>query len=102
MRKGSFGRLVAKGTRTNGNVYFVKDNNEGNCLLEPVCNQTEDIFMIVRTPSTIVKTNDLEDINWAKIIEEQLNLIEESWIVELVPNPVGKNLIEDQWEFINK
>lgn len=33
IKKGSSKRLVAKGIRTIGNVYYVKDNNGSNCML---------------------------------------------------------------------
>lgn len=33
IKKGSFERLVAEGVRTNGNVYYVKDNSGSNCML---------------------------------------------------------------------
>lgn len=37
--KGGTGRLVVEGTRTNGNVYYVKDNSESNYLLAQFCGE---------------------------------------------------------------
>lgn len=78
IREGSYGRLVVEGTRTNGNVYYVKDNKKGNCLLELVYNQTKDVAMILATPTTIIKINISEDKSWKKMVEEELNQTEES------------------------
>lgn len=53
--------------------------------------------------STTIEENDsLEDKDWVKMVEEELNLIEESWTLELIPSSINKNVVEDIWVFMNK
>lgn len=59
-----------KGTRTNDNVHYVKDNNRGNCLLAQVYNQIKDIAMDMDTGTTIIKMNTSQDKSLAKMVEE--------------------------------
>lgn len=80
IRKVGIRRLVTKGMRTNGNVYYAKDNNGSNCLLAQVCGEWNQIEIAPNNKVIIfiVDEEKAPEIKfWIKMVEEDLNQIEE-------------------------
>ena len=46
--------------------------------------------------------NALEDVDWNKSMEEEIEQIEKNKIWSLVPNPEDKNVMGTKWAFRNK
>ena len=60
----------------------------------------EQALISVVEPKNLTKSN--KDDNWIKAMNEELDQIEKNQTQELVPRPLGKNVIGTKWIFKNK
>ena len=82
---------------------IIGDKSAGVQTRRQLAEQTEEVYLAMLSQ---IEPNNFDeaskDKNWVNIMNEELDQIKKNKTWELMPRPVGKNVIGTKWIFKNK